>query len=124
VRSAEHVVAPAWARAADFLFLALMAIAAAVALSGGSRVSFGGLRLSLTSSLRPLLAAAVVVAFRHLGVRQYPIHEHISACAAVWSRSTALRTALAAVATTRTAILFVRFSSSFSKSRHGAAPRA
>lgn len=50
---------PAWARAADFLFLALIAVAAAVAASGGSRVNFGDWRVSLTSSLRQLLGRVV-----------------------------------------------------------------
>src|SRR5262249_27875013 len=105
--SAERL--PAWAAAADYLFLALIAIAAIIAISGGSRVSFGGWRLSLTSSLRPLLAAAVLVAVRHLAVRRDPVHPHVVGRLAEWSRSTALRTALTAVVTTRTAIFFVGF---------------
>jgi len=100
---------PAWARAADFLFLALIAIAAAVATSGGSRVNFGDWRVSLTSSLRPLLAALVVAGVRHLAVRHDPIHAHILARATAWSGSTALRTALAATAGTRPAMFFTGF---------------
>jgi hypothetical protein len=100
---------PAWAQAADFLFLALVAIAATVAASGGSRVTFGEWRVSLTSSLRPLLAAAVVIAVRHLVSRQSPIHVHVFARVKAWSRSTALRTALAASAGTRPAIFCVGF---------------
>ena len=100
---------PAWAQAADFLFLALVAIAATVAASGGSRVNFGDWRVSLTSSRRPLLAAALVVGVRHLVVRQYPIHVHVLARVNAWSRSTALRTALAASVGTRPVIFFTGF---------------
>jgi len=108
-RGAESHALPAWARAADFLFLALLAIAATVAASGGSRIHLGDWRLSLTSAVRPLLFAAVVVSVRHLVVRRQPIHAHVLPLVKAWAHSTALRTAVAVVIGTRPAMFFAGF---------------
>jgi len=100
---------PGWARAADFLSIALLAIAGTVAVSGGSRAHFGGWHISLTSFQRPLLAALVIAGVRHLASRRCPIHEHVLARVQAWSRSTALRTAIAVSAGTRPAMFFAGF---------------
>src|SRR5262249_829623 len=84
-------------------------LAGTVAASGGSRVQFGGWRVSLTSPLRPLVAAAVVVGVRHLLVRESPIHSHLVARVDAWRRSAALRVAATASLGTRLPIFFVGF---------------
>ena len=68
---------PAWARAADILALVLIAIGLLLAVFGGIRWRFLGVRLSLTSPWRVLIWALAVVVVRHLLVRQQPIYRRL-----------------------------------------------
>jgi hypothetical protein len=61
---------PAWARALDGLAIAFALISATVALTGGFRELTPIGRMSVTSALRPLILAALIVAFRHWKHRQ------------------------------------------------------
>jgi mannosyltransferase PIG-V len=77
---------PRWARAADFLALALAVVAAIVAMSGGFRLRLGDWRLALTSPYRPLLLAAAVAAARHA----FTFTSHASMTGHLWLRLRAL----------------------------------
>jgi hypothetical protein len=59
-------LAPVLARGGDVLFVVLPSVAASVAMTGGIRSSIFGIPLSVTSAGRPLMAALVVLALRHL----------------------------------------------------------
>jgi Mannosyltransferase (PIG-V) len=65
---------PAWARAADILALLLLAIGLLLAVFGGIRWRFLGVRLSLTSPWRVIIWALAIVVLRHLVVRRQPIY--------------------------------------------------
>lgn len=79
--------APRWARGADLLCIALAALAAFVAASGGFRLRLGGARLSLTSPARLLLAATVIAAVRHVFSRSVPIHRDLPNRIGEWRRA-------------------------------------
>jgi hypothetical protein len=94
---------PRWARAADFLALALAAVAAIVAMSGGFRLRLGDFRLALTSPYRPLLLAAAVVAARHA----FTFTRHASMTGHLWVRLRALTRSTPFI-TAATVALFTR----------------
>src|SRR5262245_40364665 len=80
-------VPPFWARGLDLLCIAVAALAAFVAASGGFRLRVGGARLSLTSPARLLIAAAVIAAVRHLFSRSVPIHRDLPRRIGEWRRA-------------------------------------
>ena len=100
---------PAWVRAADYLVLALIVLGAVVAVTGGGRSHLGSLRFNVTSPLRFLSWAAVVIVVRYLAVRHTPIHRTIPDQMQRWYTSTAFRAALLTTVTTRTAIFLVGY---------------
>lgn len=67
----QPVPVPRWVTILDVLAVVLAAAAAFVAASGGIRETIGGVRISVTSASRLLLAAAAIVAIRH-AVRRRP----------------------------------------------------
>ncbi|MCU1381597.1 MAG: putative integral rane protein, partial [Acidobacteria bacterium] len=94
-----------WARTLDVLSLVLAAVAAVVAVSGGFRAHLGGLRLAVTSPLPLLIWCAVIVIARHVAAPQQPLYREFPARLARWSREPAVRSATAALAGTRPAML-------------------
>ena len=104
---------PRWARALDFLCLAFLLLALVVALSGGFRVRLFDARLAVTSPYRMLLWAAMFAAVRHAARPRPPVYADLSArIRAAWTTS-AVRTALVAVVSTRAAIMFVGYMAIF-----------
>src|SRR5580765_7059451 len=101
--------APMWARAADFLALALTGLAVITAASGGFRLRTAFGRIALTSPRRLILWAAAVVVARHLIAREQPVYRHLPASIARWARATPLRAAMSAFLGTRPAIFFVGY---------------
>jgi hypothetical protein len=99
--------APMWARAADFLALALAALAVITAASGGFRLRTAFGRIALTSPQRLILWAAAVVVLRHLLAREQPVYRHLPASISRWARATPFRAAMSAFFGTRPAIFFV-----------------
>jgi hypothetical protein len=100
---------PRWARAADFLSLALLILAALIATSGGFRIRVANIRLALTSPYRLLAWAFAIAALRHALVRRPPIYRDLPAVVAQWWRTAAVRASLAAVVGTRPAVMFVGY---------------
>ena len=101
---------PRWARAADVLTVLLALVALVVAFTGGERVTLFGMRLSVTSWVRPAVWALLVTAVRHkfvprpslyrlLLVPRTPRHETLAAVlpAVVVSRAAVLLVGLIAV---------------------------
>jgi hypothetical protein len=97
---------PRWARAADWIFVALVVIAITVSVSGGFRVRVYGWRVTLTTLYRPLLAAAAIAGVRHLLVLRQPVYAHVWLQLRQWSRSAALRSAAVVFLGSRPAIMF------------------
>src|SRR4051812_20164041 len=95
---------PRWARVADAMAIALVAVGVTVAASGGFRLRAGAWRFALTSPWRPLLLAAAVASVRHALVREQPIHRHATRRLQGWAQSIALRAAAAAFGGTRPAV--------------------
>ena len=92
---------PGWARAADFVALALAIIALTVAVSGGFRLHLGAWRLALTSPLRPLSVAVAIVAVRHALARHESMSTHLWTWVAGWGRSVPFVTASTVALATR-----------------------
>ena len=104
---------PRWARALDFLCLALVLVAVIVALSGGFRVRVFDARLAITSPYRMLFWAAILAVVRHVARPRPPIYADLPArIRAAWNTSE-LRTALIALVSTRAAIMFVGYMAIF-----------
>jgi len=101
--------APLWARASDFLALALVTVAAVTAASGGFRLRTPIGRIGLTSPRRLILWAVALVVVRHLIARQQPVYRHLPALVSRWARAAPLRAALSAFVGTRPAIFFVGY---------------
>ena len=95
---------PPWARAADFVAVALALAAVTIAASGGVRAQVWDWHLNLTSPLRLLLWATAVMAVRHAIARRHPMYRHLAARATVWAQSIPLRTALLVTIGTRPVI--------------------
>ncbi len=68
IQSSDRV--PRWVVLADVLTVALVVVSVAVLFTGGGRVSFQGVRLSLTSWTRIFLLAVIVAAIRHAAFRR------------------------------------------------------
>jgi len=66
---------PRLARIADGLVAALVLLSAFIAATGGGRLRYAGLQLSLTDPVRPLAVAAIIVVLRHWLVRTPTIVE-------------------------------------------------
>lgn len=81
-RATAPCTIPAWVRGADALAVALVALSAAVFLSGGGRVTFAGLVVSFKSGWRPLAWGAAVLAVRHLVFRRPSVFERALAATA------------------------------------------
>jgi hypothetical protein len=114
---------PIWVRALDLAGLALAALAVLVAAWGGFRLHVGGMRIGVTSPIPLVLWAAAVLAARHLAWPQQPLYREFPRRVVAWSRLRAVRTAVAAVAATRPAILFVGYLAVFMFGyAHGDAP--
>lgn len=105
----ERRPVPVWARALDALFLLLAFVAAVVAVSGGFRAHFGGLRLAVTSPLPLLGWCAAIGAARHFAAPQQPLYRELPYRISVWSRAEAVRAAALAVFGTRFVMLFVGY---------------
>ncbi len=87
VTSSDSSSLPAWARAADILALLLIGIGLLLAVFGGIRWRFLGVRLSLTEPWRVLIWALVILVVRHLLVRQQPIYRRLLDAARAGVRS-------------------------------------
>jgi hypothetical protein len=102
-------VLPRWARAADLVCLALLALAIVVAEWGGFRERVAGVRIALTSPWRLVGLAALVTAVRHAIVSRPPIYADLPRRArTAWGRPSA-RAAWGALVATRPIILFVGY---------------
>ena len=95
---------PRWARAADYAALLLVLVAATIAISGGFRTHLGSASFSLSSPLRVLVWAAILIAARHALLRQPTILRHVGGDLDAACHSTAVRTAMAVVVVTRTVV--------------------
>ncbi len=104
---------PRWARALDFLCLALVLVAIIVALSGGFRIRLFDSRVAVTSPYRMLLWAAILTVVRHLAVARPPIYADLPARMRVAWNTSAVRTSVAALLTTRSAVMFVGYMAIF-----------
>ena len=100
---------PAWARAADSLTLALLAIALLVAVFGGFRIRVFTVRVSLMSAWRVLMWAAAVTGVRHALTRQAPFYQRLIHWARTLPRSLAFRAAWPAAVGTRLPVLLVGY---------------
>ena len=89
--------APLWARASDFLALALTALAVITAATGGFRIRTAVGRLAVTSPRRLILWAAVVIVARHLVAREQPVYRHLPVLISRWARATPFRAAMSVV---------------------------
>jgi hypothetical protein len=100
---------PRWARAADIAAILLMILAIVSAVSGGLRARVGTWHVSLTSPLRLLMWAALIVITRHLVERRQPLYERAWSELAAWRRSVPLRTAAIVVIGTRPVVLLAGY---------------
>jgi hypothetical protein len=100
---------PRWSRAADYAALLLVLAAIVIAFTGGFHTHVGRTTVSLSSPLRALLWAAIIIAARHAIVRRPTIAGHLAAGAAAVYRSTPARTAAVVTIVTRTVILLVGY---------------
>jgi hypothetical protein len=95
---------PQWARAADFVAVALALVAFTIAASGGVRARVWDWHFNLTSPLRLLLWATAVAGVRHAVARRHPMYRHLAARAAAWAQLISLRTAMLVALGTRPVI--------------------
>ncbi len=106
--SPDPTVLPRWARAADAITLLLIAAGVIVAIGGGFRERFGGVRIAVTSPWGLWVGAAGVALLRHALERREPAPLR-------WRRAigrgrpAAVNAALVGVLGTRPAILFVGY---------------
>lgn len=100
---------PAWARAADLITLALLALGLLVAVFGGFRLRILTVRVSLTSAWRVVIWGVALGAARHLFIRQDPLYQRLVDWARSVPRSLAFRTAWPAVLGTRLPVLLVGY---------------
>jgi hypothetical protein len=100
---------PRWVRVADIAALALLLLGACVLAFGGFREQMLFGRVSITSGVRPLIVAAVVLLLRHWAWRQPTV---LARAAGAWTAlraSPAWRAAWPAFVSTRVAVLLVGF---------------
>jgi len=100
--------APRWARVADAVTIAVVALAADVAVSGGMAFSLGSVRLSIRSPGRLVIAALAIAILRHAAVRADPLHARLARGLARIRRSDAAPVALGALVS-RVAVVLVGF---------------
>ena len=106
--SSDPIGLPRWARAADAITLLLIGAGVIVAIGGGFRERFGGVRVAITSPWGLFIGAAVLALLRHALERREP-------APARWlhaigrRRTAAVNAALVGVLGTRPAILFVGY---------------
>src|SRR5829696_8648569 len=105
----ERRSVPVWARTLDVICLLLAAVAAIVAVSGGFRAHFGGIRVAVTSPLPLLIWSMAIAVTRHFAVPDQPLYRELPDRIAAWSRLPAIRAATAAVIGTRPMILVVGY---------------
>ncbi|MGE3955676.1 MAG: mannosyltransferase family protein [Vicinamibacterales bacterium] len=100
---------PTWARVVDMLCFALLLLAVVVAVWGGFRMRFGGVRIALTSPYRIVAAAFLLGLVRHALVRHPAIWADLPGRVLGSLRTSPARTALSAVVATRPAIFFAGY---------------
>src|SRR4051812_10121949 len=105
----ERRPAPSWARALDAVSLLLALVAAVVAVSGGFRAHFGGMRLAVTSPLPLLFWCAAIVVSRHVAAPQEPLYREFPHRIGLWTRDASIRAATLAVVGTRPVMLMVGY---------------
>jgi hypothetical protein len=98
---------PVWARVCDAVVLALLLLAATAAVTGGFRVDVPFGRLSVTTWLRPLGLAVLLVALRHGVVRRPNLAERLWHAARAVRRSPEGRAVWPVLVTTRVGVLVV-----------------
>jgi hypothetical protein len=69
---------PRWVDALDVLAIGAVCIAVLAALGGSVRLNLGALRLTMSSPLRPLIAAVVIIVIRHAIIPERPLHDRVS----------------------------------------------
>jgi hypothetical protein len=102
-------VLPPWAQAADYIALLLLVVAGTIAFTGGFRTHVGRVSFSLSSPLRVMSWAAILMAVRHAIVRREAVHRHLAADLMAAIRSTPLRTAAAVAIVTRLVIFLAGY---------------
>src|SRR5256885_14799231 len=105
----ERLRVALWVRVLDLMCVLLASLGAIVAVSGGFRLHFGGMRIGATRPFRLLLWALAVGIARHVAVPREPLYREAPRRLGAWSRLPAVRTAAAAVIGTRPAVLFVGY---------------
>ena len=97
------------ARTADLCAVALAVSGAIVAVSGGFRLHFAGIRLGVTSPVPLLLWSAAIAIVRHIAIPADPLYRSLPTLWRSWSRLPAVRTSTAVWVGTRPAILLVGY---------------
>jgi Gpi18-like mannosyltransferase len=100
---------PRWVRVADIAALALLILGAMVFAFGGFREQMLFGRVSITSGVRPLIVAAIVLLLRHWAWRQPTVLARASDAWTAMRASAAWRAAWPAFVSTRLAVLLVGF---------------
>lgn len=100
---------PRWARAADFVALVFLLLAAVVALSGGFRTRIADILITFTSPTRLVAVALAVAIARHYFVPAPPAHAHLAATFRRWWAAPGVPVAVAVLVFTRPAIAFVGY---------------
>lgn len=102
-------VLPAWARAVDAVSVVLLLLGLSVLVFGGFRVWLLGARLSVTDWMRPAFLALVLIAFRHVRVRQASLPARLAGGVRRWWRAPDTRAILPIYLATRLGVLAVGF---------------
>jgi hypothetical protein len=105
----EPATLPARAQAADYIALLLLIVAGTIALTGGFRTHIGSTSFSLSSPLRLVLWAAIVIAIRQGLVRRPTIVHHLAGGFTAAFHSTPLRTAALVVVVTRSVVFLTGY---------------
>jgi hypothetical protein len=93
----------------DVVCLVLLVLAAVIAMSGGFRVRFWGMRLALTSPYRVVIAAVALAVLRHWFAPSRPVYQDLPARIRSGWRTPAARAAWSAFIGTRFAVLLVGY---------------
>jgi hypothetical protein len=105
----ERRSAPSWARALDAVSVLLAFVAAVVAVSGGFRAHFGGMRVAVTSPLPLLGWCAAIAISRHVAAPQEPLYREFPHRISLWTHNASIRAATLAVIGTRPVMLIVGY---------------
>src|SRR5262249_20922243 len=105
----ESPAVPLWARIVDVLCLLLLSLGLIVAISGGFRQSFAGVRVSITSPFPLWLWAAALVVLRHIAAPQHAIYREFPISAVQWMRRSQVRAAALTTTGTRLSILLIGY---------------